>query len=252
MSESAKKRRVSKRRSSFAAGRAKLQQSGAFGADLYKSIDVDKPPDERLALLTKACLQYTLQKLEEELTDIEDFQSLKKEMEEAVLYQVAEMEKAGVFKRASENKRCVPNPINLEMDQTIVEVQARIKRLEDEVVAWEELFNRLDKEADDFQKKERNVSEADIPFYVKKLGEEYMSSKIDYTSMLLDLDKDMKSTKFHINKLCNTTKILQRTSNTASKILEKQIPKLQKEVFQGTATAATPRRLIEQITTIPS
>ncbi|OWF39556.1 uncharacterized protein LOC110464892 [Mizuhopecten yessoensis] len=252
MSESAKKRRVSKRRSSFAAGRAKLQQSGAFGGDLYKSIDADKPPDERLALLTKACLQYTLQKMEEESTDIEDFQSLKKELEEAVLYQVAEMEEAGVFKRATKNQRCLPNPINLEMDQTIIEVEDRIKRLDDEVVAWDELLNRLDREADESQKKERDVMEADIPFYIKKLGEEWMVPKMDYNSMLSDLDKDMKVTKFHINKFCNATKTLQRTCLTAGKILNIQIPKLQKEVFQVTASADTPRRMIERITTLPS
>ncbi|XP_033730524.1 uncharacterized protein LOC117319926, partial [Pecten maximus] len=118
-------------------------------------------------------------------------------VEEAVLHQVAEMEETGIFKRASQNKKSIPNPINLEMDQTIVEVEARIKRLQDEVVAWEELFNRLDREADDFSKKERDVVEADVPFYVKKLGEDYMVPKMDYTSMLSDLHKDMKVTKFY-------------------------------------------------------
>lgn len=252
MSESAKKRRASKRRSSFAASRVKLQQSGVSGGDLYKSIDTDKPADERLALLTKSCLQYTLQKMEEEMTDIDDFQSLKKELEEAVLRKVAALEEKDVFKRATQEKKRAPNPINLEMDQTIVEMEDKIKRMQEELVAWDELFNRLDKELDDFSNKEQDIADCDVPFYIKKQSEDFMAPKMDYNSMLSDLDKDMKETKFYINQLCTATKTIQRASDTATKILEKQMPKLHKEVFHGTASEDTPRRLIERMTTFPS
>lgn len=235
-----------KRRSSFSAGRLKLQQSGVFGGDLHQSIDMNRLQEERLALLTKACLQYALEKAEEEITDIEDFPSLRKELEEAGLRRIAEMEQTGDFKKASENRSCLPNPVNLEMDQTIIEMETRIKRLEEMMVTWEEYIKKLDEETEEFQKKSRIISEAEIPPHICRLSEQYMAPKLDYTAMVSDLDTDMMASKFHINKYCLTTKALLQATQTATHLLDRRIQR-DAEKFRGTTSLETPRRLIQQI-----
>ncbi|CAC5408203.1 unnamed protein product [Mytilus coruscus] len=193
MSDNTRKspRRKSKRRSSFAASRINILQQGTSGEELYQEIDNSKPPDERLIMLTKVCLEYTLKKMEDQMTGCRDFSAYKREVEEAVLRKIADMEVKGVFKEASEKESMLPNPINSELDSAIEEMKAKISRLQEETNKWDQLVTETENKISECDQlsKQPHLTELDISDTLKAQSGKYLCNRLDYNSLLADLNQ---------------------------------------------------------------
>ncbi|XP_013402349.1 uncharacterized protein LOC106167980 [Lingula anatina] len=144
--EPEKKRRtttghLTKRRSSFVRGRINKPLSALTSAELSVGIPSELPGEERLSRLTKECLEFTLQKLSEEFSDLDGVQQFGVQARDAVAGVISKLETSGKFSRAcNKGKSCLPNPVNSEIEQAASEYQGHIDRLQEEDATWAQLM----------------------------------------------------------------------------------------------------------------
>lgn len=250
MSGSPKKspQRRSKRRSSFAASRINILSRGTAGAELYKDIDIKKSPEERMIMLTKACLEYTLKKMGEDTSGCRDFETYKREVEEAVLRKIADMEVTGVFKEATEKERTVPNPINMEMDFAIKDLMAKISSLQEESAKWEALITDTETKKSEGEQETLEITEFNISDSIKVQSAQYLCQRLDYSSLLAGLEQTCKKTNLmvfeHAKVIEKINKAFHHASLTIGKHME-EMKELQKPV-------ETPRRVIQSLLSFPT
>ncbi|XP_071152387.1 uncharacterized protein LOC143063426 isoform X2 [Mytilus galloprovincialis] len=252
MAENTRKspRRKSKRRSSFAASRINILQQGTSGGELYQEIDSSKPPDERLVMLTKVCLEYTLKKMEDQMTGCRDFSAYKREVEEAVLRKIADMEVKGVFKEASEKESMLPNPINSELDSAIEEMKTKISRLQEETNKWDQLVTDTENKISECDQlsKQPHLTELDISDTLKEQSGQYLCNRLDYNSLLTDLNKSCQKTCLMVDE---HTRVLNRL-DTAFKHVSSNINKKVLHMKESQQPLETPRRVMQSLLSFPT
>lgn len=245
--------RKSKRRSSFAAGRIRLEHGGALGGEICTNIDNEKPQEERLALLTAQCLQYTLQKLEEEMTNIESFQCLKKEIEDEVLRTITDMRDNGVFKKACTKENYLQNPINIEMDEAITLLEEQTQRLQEESDKWDTLISTLDEKLVQVEKETQSeeISDEMLPVLVKSLASEYLCDNINYTDLIKNVHQNAVKGSLLIDEHAKNVKLMKQGYTAAERLLKQHTNVLRREELRE-LTSSSPRKLISNLLSLPS
>lgn len=245
-------RRKSQRRSSFAASRINILHKGTSGQVLYKDIDVDKfpEPEDRLIMLTKACLEYTLQKMKEEMCGCRDYDTYKREVEESALRKIADMEVNGMFKEATQKERTLPNPINTEMDCAIEDLKAKISRLKEESSNWDALITDTETKIAEYEQSSqtKTLTELDVPDNIKAKSDPYLSNRLDYSSLLTDLDHNCK-------KICLMMHEHAQVIGKLNTVFHHDLSAIQKHIdniSELQKPADTPRKVIQSLLSFPT
>lgn len=244
-------RRKSKRRSSLAASRIQLQYEKAkisSSGDLYKIISPDKTDEERLAALHRTCLEYTLQKLEEENPNLEGLEDLKKTLLDQGLRKISELEENGTFKQACNNDRILTeNPHNLEMDEIIEALISYNKRLEEESDQWEKLLKDSNKVVLEMEaQKPDKLSPLTWKDVDQEKAAQYLPEPLD-VSLCNRLERTIENVNKSVEKFGNTVLIVQNIQTLCEKILKEKSEKLKVDSFKDNPMF-TPRTIIQRIT----
>lgn len=239
--------RKSRRRSSLAATRIQLQygkNENNSSEELYKMIGNDKTEEERLAALHRICLEYTLQKLEEENLNMEGLQDLKKELRDQGLRKITELEENGSFKQACNNDRVLEeNPGNLEMDVIIDAVVSYNKRLVAESKQWGMLLKDSSKAVADLEAMKPDK----LPPVVVKdqdIVDGYLPEPMDTISVCNKFRETVADVNHTVEKFSKTVAVIQMLQRQSENLLKEKSDKLRVESFAG-----TPRTIIQKIIT---
>ncbi|XP_061164840.1 uncharacterized protein LOC133173808 isoform X2 [Saccostrea echinata] len=244
-------RRKSKRRSSLAASRIQLQYEKAkisSSGELYKIISPDKTDEERLAALHRTCLEYTLQKLEEENPNLEGLEDLKKTLLDQGLRKISELEENGSFKQACNNDRILTeNPHNLEMDEIIEALISYNKKLEEETDQWESLLRDSNKAVSDMEaQKPDKLSPLTWREVDQAKAAQYLPDPLD-VSLCNKLERTVEEVNKTVEKFGKTVSVVQNIQILCDKMLKEKSEKLKVDSFKDNHMF-TPRTLIQRIT----
>nr|XP_022326979.1 uncharacterized protein LOC111126551 [Crassostrea virginica] len=245
--------RKSKRRSSLAASRIQLKHEKteiSSSGDLHKMISVTKTDEERLAALHRLCLEYTLQKLQDENPGLEGLQDLNKELRDQGLRKIAELEENGSFKQACVNDRIIAeNPNNLEMDEIIDALVTYNKRLVAESEKWEKLLKDSSKTVADI---EETKPDKLPPVTMKEVMTKpewvslYLPEPLD-NSIYSQLQETVTNVNSTVSKFRRTVSVVQLIQALCEKILKERTNQLKVDSFRDNPMF-TPRTIIQKIT----
>ncbi|PIK37479.1 putative kinetochore-associated protein DSN1-like [Apostichopus japonicus] len=131
-----------RRRSSFVRGRSR-KSIGVVNTEvteIHMKIPMDETPEERLRLLKLACFEYTMNKLHEEFPILETMENFRPTGKEEFHKSLQELVEDGTLKSACYSNSRNENPLNLEMETHISQLDERIKTLRDESKQWDEML----------------------------------------------------------------------------------------------------------------
>ncbi|XP_025110845.1 uncharacterized protein LOC112574172 [Pomacea canaliculata] len=249
MGDDHRKSKTGKRRSSFVPARISIRNhESSTASELCKQIPLDLTPSDRLCRLVRLTLKRTLDHLQREFEDLPGIETFNVEALEQVDTALSRMEQEGVFESAVETGRCLPNPINTQMDTTIAELEGSIKRLQQESTKWDALTTELQQkvqEANHFEQLE--VATSDLPSDVQEMAQEYLQELPDMNAMTADVCNMIKTTSLLIDDYRHDVSRLQQANTLAHNLRTSFANNLNAETSSG---ICNPQDLISTLISI--
>lgn len=241
--------RKKRRRSSLAP--AKIRVSLSPGLGLHKQIDQSLSPEERLQELSALCLKFATDKVTREAASDEV-----KELIESVkddIFKAVDLKEHKDFVRDAccQPDRLLPNPANVDMDETIRLIEKRIERLAKEEKDWQEYFGELDQQIQDAESKSQN-----LVLQPSDLSEEQKEVSKSYLPDLADLNIVKQQTNEAVNSVfmlvCEHEKKLHTQQQLLVKVnkqLDQKLKTLQEQTFYN---IGSPRASVQHLTEFPT
>ncbi|KAL8570668.1 hypothetical protein ACOMHN_039103 [Nucella lapillus] len=236
------RRKSGRRRSGFSRGRVSLTQlsrdtteadTDQAGGKLHRQIPVELPAAERLSLLSRLILRHTLEVLDKEFEDVPGFDNVKAEAVMGVGATIDQMESDGSFQQACTTQSLAFNPVNLQMENTIIALTSCIKRLEEEDSDWSQLVDTLESQADGAKRqlKQLDADYGDLPDDVKQLSLTFLPQHdlvLDLSAVSTDTVRDVKTISLlttdvlmsQMDDYCHSVDLLKQTHTAAAKHMD--------------------------------
>lgn len=246
-----KERRKSRRRSSLAPIRIAPSHGVSTVGELHKSVRSNLPRDERLAALTKVCFQYAMDKIEKEMTDIENLLPLHCSARDRITKVVSNLKNDGVFHKACTKDACVPNSQNEENARTIRVLEAHEQRLTKESEEWLALKETMGAQAlkASLVKIKDYIPEDDLSPSNQSNASNYLPYTMDYNSILKDLQKKADVATHLIHEHAQCSRLLTGVHDVIVNVLDKKRHAVDAASFESFARHDSPRRLITGLCT---
>ncbi|XP_052788403.1 uncharacterized protein LOC128223158 [Mya arenaria] len=170
----------SRRRSSLAVAKIRMELNPDPGRGLHKQIDASLSPEERLTKLASLSIQHGLSQCGGETGDPEIAEVL-----QAAVPHVQECLQGSntqqALASACRSDCLLPNPVNIEMEETILMMQEKIQRLRDEEVRWREYKEELAERAQQAERRTENprLHARDMESQQREISSEYLPSFSD-------------------------------------------------------------------------
>ncbi|KAK7508163.1 hypothetical protein BaRGS_00000402, partial [Batillaria attramentaria] len=183
---------------------------------LYKQIPCDSPSADRLSQLVRLGLRQTLDQLEKEMGEVAGFELFSTEALKSVEGVINSMETDGTFSAACENPGTVPNPVNIQMEATIAELNSSIHRLEREDRDWDALLQQLEQQAQDAEKQlsQLEIDSSELPSDVQELAQSYLTGLPDMADTITDVCTNVKTTSLLMDQYRHTVGLLKQASQS--------------------------------------
>ncbi|XP_046333127.1 uncharacterized protein LOC124115983 [Haliotis rufescens] len=244
-----------KRRSSFTANRVSLLSRDVSSAkDLHRMVEKELSKEDRLAKLTRLCLQYTVDTLAKEFKGEDWFDKFRVSAEEGGSEVISRLQDEDLFEHACSRKQQLPNPLNEDFNANIAAIEHNMNRLEEESVRWDALLGELkvDKEASDKKNENLELKAATLSEDVKtRAMGSYMKPSPDYQDLIQSTQTNLNKCALQMETYCKNVHLLERANKMADCVEEKQTQLLYKESFKGLNTQNSMQQ-ISNLVSLPS
>ncbi|NXW65578.1 DSN1 protein, partial [Eurystomus gularis] len=184
--------------------------------ELSKSISLDLPETERLAVLLLSSFQFSAQKLENVLKQNEgfspeDFRANVESVSGDLKRYVQKLKRDGTLKSCVED----PNGILLDsaLDNSVAQIKEYISRFSAECQAWDQLLLRYQESAEEMSRQleeSRRVGGLVEPHdYLQTSQAEVLGSKPNYRQILDEQSEVLSCVELVLNELQQAVKLLQ-------------------------------------------
>ncbi|XP_064649495.1 nucleolar protein dao-5-like [Lineus longissimus] len=238
LSSSESRKKKSRRRSNFVAGRKSKGMVNLPSSELCQTIPKELPEEERLARLQQLLIRRTLQKMEAEAPgDDPGFAQFKFEALEKTEKLTQQMREDGTFKQAcTPRDRLLPNPINIQNEKRVELYNTAIVRLNAECDSWNDLrHNREDlaREAKAmFEKRADSIVATEHPPTLSQAEKKVLESKPDYKKILSDSVLNYEFAVMFVDKIQKTASNMSRYHKKAEECIRKQSESLSAQVLK--------------------
>ncbi|KFU83511.1 Kinetochore-associated protein DSN1, partial [Chaetura pelagica] len=222
------KRRRSWRRSSLKGTkrRKSLPPVHQDATELSKSISLDLPETDRLALLLLSSFQFSAQKLEHSLQqnqgfNLEEFQAKAHSVSEELKLHLQKLKRDGTL------QRCIQDPQGVSLDSSLDESVAQIKehmtRFSAECRSWDQLLQNYQESAEEMSRQlegiQRDPSLVEPLSYLQTSQASVLSSKPNYQQILDSQGEVLTSMELVLNELQQAVQVLQTFSEDSRQYL---------------------------------
>ncbi|CAM9676455.1 unnamed protein product [Lampetra planeri] len=229
-----------RRRSSFVRGRVRrsLAPLHSDTSELYKTISMDLPVEERLCHLLQALSRTYLQKLKLSEADAEgfDFAAFEDKAMQCVSEAIGALKKDGTLQRCTEQPKSVPLTPKAEKKMSVV--LGDITRLTSEDAAWEQLVAEYQGRAEETSRKEEQLRTSqgkETLLCVPPLSEEVAAllgpEKPDYSALLADLPRTTDTVEIVLDHLQEAARLLTSTVTETERVIEKEETVMRNTLF---------------------
>ncbi|XP_045193240.1 uncharacterized protein LOC123549316 [Mercenaria mercenaria] len=241
--------RKKRRRSSLASSRIRVSLSPGLG--LHRQVEQSLSPEERLQELSSLCLKFAVDKACKEAESLEVRDHLENVKEEILKVVDSKEHKEAVHFACHQPDKLLPNPANVDMDETIEMMERRINSLHKEEQDWHEYFAELDRQTQEAESKTQNLT-----LLPSDLSEEQKLLAKGYLPDLADLSLVKQQTDTAVNKIfmlvCEHEKNLHTQQQLLMKVnkqLDVALKKLHEKTFPN---MGSPRATVQHLSEFPT
>lgn len=243
----AEQKRKSMRRSSFVRGRISMAMPVTKTPQLSSDIPQDLPEDERLMKLSMSVLEHTLEKLSDEFSTFDGMQQFKVLARDAVDRTVHALKEDGTLASLTIIDSRTPNPVNVELENTIKTYEEYIEKLKTESERWDavvELRRRLAEKAEraEVTAADDIITEPVAPLSVEQ--ETFLGKKPNYKDLLEELKSFREQALIAANEMVEGTKVMDCLMEVAGVVVQEQAHLLHVHSFESIKNFDSPRTLL--------
>ncbi|XP_032814936.2 kinetochore-associated protein DSN1 homolog isoform X1 [Petromyzon marinus] len=229
-----------RRRSSFVRGRMRqlLAPLHSDTSELYKTISMDLPLEERLCHLLQALSRTCLQKLKLSEADAEgfDFAAFEDKAMQCVSEAIGALKKDGTFQQCTEQPKSVPLTPKSEKKMSVV--LRDITRLTSEDAAWKQLVAVYRGRAEETSRRKeqlRTCQGKEALLCVPPLSEEVAAllgpEKPDYSAILADLPRTTDTVEIVLDHLQEVVRLVTSTVTETERVIQKEETLMRNTLF---------------------
>lgn len=179
--------------------------------------------------------------------DVPGFEFFRAEGMKSMETVVDTMEADGIFEKACENAGTAPNPINLQMDDTVAELTGSISRLEKESEGWDTLLQQLEGQAREAESQlsQLEVDSEELPGDVQEMAQAYLADVPDVSSIVTDVSNDVKTISLLMDQYQDSVNLLSQAHQLAKQLSTHAAKTLDRNT---NGFVDSPRKTIEKMT----
>ncbi|KAK3088012.1 hypothetical protein FSP39_013426 [Pinctada imbricata] len=213
---------------------------------LYTTIDGSKAPEERLAQLGRDCLEYALNTLCEEMPEVTE--SLKKDLRDAGIRKIEQMEADGVFIENVTQTEKAENPENLVIETEIALAEDSLERMRNESLRWDQLVTESAEKLSQIQDeaKCRTLEDTSLSDSVRNLASQYLPpNRLNIGTFLEDIQREKIKHEVHLHSYQEIVDLMQRVYMECLVVIRRGEQRLVQTDSEQIKESESPRQLIQ-------